>query len=372
MSGDEAHVPTPEHPGRPRDEVHALPSYRPGRDAAQAERDHGITGAVKLASNEMPEGPIGAVVDAVTAAVTGVNRYADHRAGTVREALATRLGLGAESVTVGNGSSGVLQQIFQTYVARGDRVLFPWRSFEVYPIYTRLAGGEAVTVPLDARLHVDVDGLIAALTPDTRLVVVATPNNPTGTATSTADLARLAEAAGMGTIVVVDEAYREFDDRGDDAVRDLVGTYPNVVVTRTLSKAQGLAGLRIGYGIGHPAVIGDIDKVALPFAVNALAQAAALAALDHPEEIAERVARVVEERIRVESALRESGWDLADHRGNFIWLPTRADTGRVALDLERAGVVVRSFGDEGIRVTIGTRAENDRFLTALAGVSPTG
>ena len=131
MSGDEAHVPTPEHPGRPRDEVHALPSYRPGRDAAQAERDHGITGAVKLASNEMPEGPIGAVVDAVTAAVTGVNRYADHRAGTVREALATRLGLGAESVTVGNGSSGVLQQIFQTYVARGDRVLFPWRSFEV-------------------------------------------------------------------------------------------------------------------------------------------------------------------------------------------------------------------------------------------------
>ena len=137
-------------------------------------------------------------------------------------------------------------------------------------------------------------------------------------------------------------------------------------------KAQGLAGLRIGYGIGHPAVIGDIDKVALPFAVNALAQAAALAALDHPEEIAERVARVVEERIRVESALRESGWDLADHRGNFIWLPTGADTGRVALDLERAGVVVRSFGDEGIRVTIGTRAENDRFLTALAGVSPTG
>ncbi len=373
MSADStAHVPSNDHPGRPREEVHALPSYRPGRDAAQAERDHGITGAVKLASNEMPEPPIPAVVAAVTAAASGVNRYADHRAGAVRAALADRLGVTADRVTVGNGSSGVLQQIFQTYVARGDRVLYPWRSFEVYPIYTRLSGGESVTVPLDDRLRVDVDGLIEALTPETRLVVVATPNNPTGTATSTADLARLATAAGLGTILVVDEAYREFDADGDDAIDDLLDDHPNVVVTRTLSKAQGLAGLRIGYGVGHPAVIADIDKVALPFAVNALAQAAALAALDHPGEIAERVGRVVSERLRVESALRDGGWDLPDHRGNFVWLSTGARTAVIALDLERAGVVVRPFAEEGIRVTIGSVAENDRFLAALADVSPEG
>ena len=373
MSDEAAtHAPSADHPGRPREEVHALPSYRPGRDAAQAERDHGITGAVKLASNEMPEPPISAVVAAVTEAASGVNRYADHRAGAVRAALAERLGVTSESVTVGNGSSGVLQQIFQTYVARGDRVLYPWRSFEVYPIYTRLAGGEAAKVPLDARLSVDVDGLIAALTPETRLVVVATPNNPTGTATSTADLARLATAAGLGTIIVVDEAYREFDADGDDAIDDLLPDHPNVVVTRTLSKAQGLAGLRIGYGVGHPAVIADIDKVALPFAVNALAQAAALAALQHPEEIAERVGRVVAERIRVESTLRAAGWDLPDHRGNFVWLSTGARTASIAVDLERAGVVVRPFADEGIRVTIGSVTENDRFLAALNGVSPGG
>lgn len=372
MSLEVEHVPSADHPGRPREEVHALPSYRPGRDAAQAERDHGITGAVKLASNEMPEPPIPAVLAAVTEAASGVNRYADHRAGAVRAALAERLGVSPEQVTVGNGSSGVLQQIFQTYVARGDRVLFPWRSFEVYPIYTRLAGGVAETVALDARHRVDVDGLIAALTPETRLVVVATPNNPTGTSTSTTDLARLATAAGLGTILVVDEAYREFDADGDDAIDELLEDHPNVVVTRTLSKAQGLAGLRIGYGVGHPAVIADIDKVALPFAVNGLAQAAALAALEYPHEIAERVARVVSERHRVEAALRAAGWDLPDHRGNFVWLSTGGRTAEIALELERSGVVVRPFADEGIRVTIGSAEENDRFLSALAGAWSAG
>jgi len=354
-------------PGRPRAAVADLPAYRPGRDAQQAEAEHGITDAIKLASNENPEPPLAAVVEAIAAAATGVNRYADHRATPVREALAARLGVDAACITVGSGSSGVLHQIFSTYVADGDEVLFPWRSFEVYPIYTRLAAGRQVDVALTADLGVDVDALIGALTPATKVVVVATPNNPTGVVCPTADLARLATAAGDDTIVVVDEAYREFAPAdGDDAVRDLVGIHHNVVVTRTLSKAQGLAGLRLGYAIGHPGVIADIDKVAVPFAVNALAQAGALAALDNAAAINERVARIVAERTRVVDTLRVAGWWLPEPAGNFVYLPVGDAAADLALALERVGVVVRPFAGDGVRITIGTEAENDRMLTALA------
>lgn len=360
-------------PGRPRPAVAELPAYRPGRDASQAEAEHGITNAIKLASNENPEPALAAIVDAISAAAAGVNRYADHRATPVRAALADHLGVDIEQVTVGSGSSGVLHQIFSTYVADGDEVLFPWRSFEVYPIYTRLAAGRQVDVPLNDELGVDVDALIAALTPATKVVVVATPNNPTGVLCPTADLARLAVAAGNDTIVVVDEAYREFAPAdGDDAVRDLVGTHHNVVVTRTLSKAQGLAGLRLGYAIGHPGVIADIDKVAVPFAVNALAQAGALAAIAHADEITERVERIVAERSRVVDVLRTVGWWLPEPAGNFIYLPVGDGAVALAVALEKVGVVVRPFDGDGVRVTIGTPEENDRFLAAIADHIPVG
>jgi histidinol-phosphate aminotransferase len=346
-----------------------MPSYRPGKGAAQAEAEHGITNAIKLASNENPLPPIQAIVDAVSAAATGANRYADHRATAVRERLSTWLGVDVDSITVGSGSVGLLQQLFLTYVDPGDEVVYPWRSFEVYPVYTQLMAGTAITTPLNAAHAFDLDAVAAAVTERTKLVLLATPNNPTGTAVSTADLAALVDGISPTTIVVIDEAYREFlDPAFGDPVRDLVPRYPNVIVTRTFSKAQGLAGIRAGYAIGHPEVITAIDKTLFPFAVSALAQVAAIAAVDAADEIGVRVNAILSERARVIAELVATGWQLPDAQANFVYLPIGERTDEVYLGLERRGVVTRPFSNEGIRVTVSTPEENDRFLRTLAEV----
>ena len=278
---------TEETIGRPRPLIAALPAYRPGKGAKQAEQEHGITNAIKLASNENPEEPLDPIVAAVAAAAHGINRYPDHRATAVREAIAARLDVGVEQVTIGTGSSGLLQQFVWAYVDPDDEVLYPWRSFEAYPIFTNLAGGKSVTVPLNDDLSFDADGLVGAVTPRTKLLMLATPNNPTGIATSTRDLAAIVEHIPSDVIIVIDEAYREFVDPAyGDPVGELVPKFANLVVTRTFSKAHGLAGLRLGYAIGDPRVIATVDKTLLPFAVNSLAQVAALAAIEHEGAIA--------------------------------------------------------------------------------------
>lgn len=356
--------------GAPRPAVDGLPAYRPGKAAAQAEDEHGITDAIKLASNENPLPPLPAVQQAIADAVGGLNRYADHRAGAVRARLARWLDVDEASVTVGAGSVGLLQQFALTYLDPGDEVVYPWRSFEVYPIYTQLMGATAVPVAL--RDHAfDLDATAAAITDRTKLVLLATPNNPTGTALTTDELARFVESVPDHVVVVVDEAYREFlDPSFGDPVAELVPRFPNVAVTRTFSKAHGLAGLRLGYAVAHPEVITAIDKTLFPFAVNALAQAAALAVIDADDEIRARVGAIVAERRRVIATLEAAGWDLPDQQANFVWLPVGADTDAVYLDLERQGIVTRPFPGEGLRVTIGTSTENDRFLAALAEVDP--
>ncbi len=357
--------------GRPRAVVADLPAYRPGKGAAQAEAEHGISNAIKLASNENPVEPVDPIVEAVRSAATGVNRYADHRATAVREALAEQLGVAPDHVTVGNGSTGILQQLFFSYVDPGDEVVFPWRSFEVYPVFTRLMDGTSVQVPLAPDLGVDIQALADTVTERTKLVMIATPNNPTGVATTTAELRRLLGAVPSSVVVCIDEAYREFVDPGfGDPVTELLPDFPNAIVTRTFSKAHGLAGLRVGYAVGHPDVIATVDKTMLPFSVNALAQAGALAALEHTAEIRSRVDAILAERARVEVELAADGWPLPNHQGNFVWLATGARTDAIALDLERQGVVIRPFSGEGIRVTIGTPAENDRFLPTLAQADP--
>lgn len=356
--------------GRPRPCVASLPAYRPGKGAKQAEAEHGITDAIKLASNENPAAPLDPILAAIADAARGANRYADHRATAVRAALAARLGVAVEQVTVGNGTVGLLQQICLSYVDPGDEVLYPWRSFEVYPVYTQLMNGVEVTVPLAADLGYDIDGLVAAVTDRTKVVFIATPNNPIGMACTTAELRSLLERVPSSAIVCIDEAYREFLDPGfGDPVAELVPDFPNVIVTRTMSKAHGLAGVRVGYAIGHPEVISTIDKTLVPFAVNALAQAAALAALDHDDEIAKAVDAILSERARVEVELAAAGWTFPNHQANFVWLSTGARTDEITLALERRGVVVRPFSGEGIRVTIGTPAENDRFLSTLVEVA---
>lgn len=352
--------------GRPRPAVDALPAYRPGKAAAQAEAEHGITNAIKLASNETPWAPVPSVAAAIEAAAAGVNRYADHRASELRAALAGSLEVGDDQVAVGCGSAGLLQQLCLTYVDPGDEVVYPWRSFEVYPVFTQLAGGAAVTVPLvDHRF--DLDAVAGAVGERTKLVFLASPNNPTGTSISTDDLNRFMESIDSKTLVVLDEAYREFNDPAlGDPIIDVLPHHDNVVVLRTFSKAHGLAGLRVGYMIGDPTVVASVDKTLVPFAVNAIAQAAAIAAVGATAEIAERVARLETERDRVVAALALAGHDFPTPQANFIWLPLREQTDAIALGLEQRGVVTRPFLGEGIRVTIGTPEENDRFLATLA------
>ncbi len=356
--------------GRVRPAVAAMPSYRPGKDAKQAEAEHGITDAIKLASNENPMPPIDAVVAAVSAAAAGVNRYADHRATALRAALAAHLGVADDMVTVAPGSSGILQQLFLTFVDPGDEVVYPWRSFEVYPVYTQLVAGVAVTVPLGAGHVVDLDAIAAAITPATKLVFIANANNPTGTAVSTEALAGFCEQVPDDVIVCIDEAYREFASAElGDPITDLLPGFPNVIVTRTFSKAAGLAGLRVGMAIAHPELIASVDKTQAPFAVNALAQAGALAAIQHHDEVDRRVAELVAERSRVVEALAGQGWPTPPSEANFVWLDTGANTDVWFVELEKRGVVTRPFSGEGIRVTISTPAENDRFLAAWADVT---
>ena len=355
--------------GRVRPAVAAMASYRPGKSAAQAENEHGITDAIKLASNENPYPPVPAVVAAIAAAAGDVNRYGDHRAADLRAAIAGWLEVDVDRVAAGCGSVGLLQQLLLAYVDPGDEVVYPWPSFEAYPIDVQLTGGVEVTVPLVDHTF-DLEAVAGAVTDRTKLVLLANPNNPTGTAVHVDQLRRLVEQVPDDVLVVVDEAYREFvtADLGDP-IADLQPDHPNVVVLRTFSKAFGLAALRTGYAVADPEVVVELDKVLIAFAVNHLAQVASLAAIAARDEVQAVVDRITAERDRVVASLRADGWDLPDAHANFVYLPLGSRTDVVFPEMEKRGVVVRPFPGVGMRVTIGTPAQNDRFLATLAEVA---
>ena len=370
MSSSESHLAAAG--GRVRPAVAALPAYKPGKAAEQAEREHNIAEAIKLASNENPYPPPTAVVEAVAAACRGGNLYCDHRATAVREALADRLGLAVEQVTVGAGSVALLYQLATAYIDPGDEAVTPWISFEAYPISVQTMGGILVRVPLTGGHAFDLDAVAAAVTERTKLVFLATPNNPTSTAVSTAAIARLLESVPDDVVVLVDEAYREFADPAlGDPVVELLPRFDNVAVARTFSKAYGLASLRVGYVMAHPEITSAIDKCLIPFNVNGLAQAAALATLgdDATAEAQTNIDSIRAERARVMAALAADGWDIPDAQANFVWMQLGDRTDKVCIALERRGVVVRPFSGVGIRVTMGTPAQNDRFLTTLTEVT---
>lgn len=354
--------------GRPRAAVEGLPEYKPGRSAAQAAAEHDLAEAIKLASNENANDPLPSVAKAVAEAALGMNRYPDHRCMEVREALAGRHGVGLDQVTVGSGSVGVLQQLFAAYVDPGDELVYPWRSFEVHPVFCATSAARAVTVPL-ADHAFDLDGVAAAVTGRTKIVVLSTPNNPTGTVCTTAELLGLLAAVPDDVIVVIDEAYREFvtDPAVADPIEAILPSHPNALVLRTFSKAYGLANLRVGYGLGHPGIIGALDKVALPFVVSGIAQIAALASLEPQAaaEMEERVAGILAERDRVNAAMAAQGWPVVPSQANFVYLPVGDGAMDLFVRLERQGLVTRPFEGEGVRISLGTPAQNDRLLAAL-------
>lgn len=350
--------------GRVRPAVAGLASYTPGKAASQVEAEHNIDDAIKLASNENPWSPVPAVADAIAAAVAGVNRYADNNATDVRNAIGGWLGVDPAHVTVGCGSSGLLQQLFMTYVDPGDEVLFPYPSFEIYPIFSTLFDAVQVRVPLVDHAF-DLDAVAAAVTDKTKLIFLATPNNPTGTSTDVRDIEALLERIPNDVIVVVDEAYREFNDPALGDPVTLQATHKNLVVTRTFSKAFGLAGLRSGYAVCDPEIVRELDKVRLAFSVSNLSQAGMLAAIEHEDAAMAKVAELLDERARCVETLANAGVEMPPTHANFIFIPTGDATTDIAIAMEKQGVVTRPFPGIGLRITIGSPSENDRWLAAF-------
>lgn len=343
----------------------ALPAYVPGRKTP---------GAIVLASNESPYGLLPSVAAVLAEHAKGVSRYPDMGATRLLDALAAHHGVEPARIAVGAGSVEVVGQIAAAAVDAGDEVVFGWRAFEAYPIITAVAGGTAVRVPLDPSATHNVDAMAAAVTGRTRQVILCNPNNPTGTAVGRDALLRLADGVPPDVVLVIDEAYREYVD--PIAVPDafeLLGDRPNVVVTRTFSKAYALAGLRVGYAIASPEVAAAVRKCQVPFSVSALAQEAAIAALGDVEEVRRRAALTVAERNRVGAALRGAGYDVPDSQANFVWLPLGERSADFAAACAEAGILVRPFAGEGVRVTIGLDAENDRFLEVASALpAPVG
>lgn len=354
--------------GRVRPAVQGLAAYRPGKGAAQAEEEHGITNAIKLASNENPYAPVPAVTEAIKAAMDGVNRYGDHRATELRATLADWLGVNQEQIGVGCGSVGLLQQLCLTYLDPGDEVVYPWLSFEAYPVNVKMMSAVPVTPPLVDH-GFDMDAVAAAVTDRTKLVLLATPNNPTGTVINNDQIVALLDSIPNDVVVLVDEAYREFSDPSLGDPVDLLADHQNLIVSRTFSKAYGLAGLRAGYVIAAPEIVSELDKVLLAFAVNSAAQAGAAAAVAALDQIQVNIDKIKQERTRVVAELTAAGWQLPPAYANFVYLATGGKTDEICLGLEQRGVVVRPFSGDGLRVTIGSVAENDRFLATLAEVA---
>lgn len=338
-----------------RPDLETLPAYVPGRT---------VPGAIKLASNEVAQPPPAVVLEAVARAAAGGNRYPDLGVVELTGRIADVHGLAPERVAVGCGSVTLCQQLVQiACLGPGDEVLSAWRSFEAYPIVTRVGGAEVRTVGLDDEFRHDLDAMAAAITDRTRLVFVCSPNNPTGPAVRRAEFVRFLRTVPSDVLVALDEAYAEYVT-DPDAVsgRSLLDEHPNLVVLRTFSKAYRMAGLRVGYALASDEVATALRKVAPPFGVNSVAQAGAIAALEHRDEILAGCADVVAERDRVAAALRELGFTVPDTQANFVWLPLGDRAAEFATHCGERKVIVRPFQPDGVRVTVSTPQENDVLL----------
>jgi histidinol-phosphate aminotransferase len=347
-----------------RSVLDGFPAYQPGRTPVST------TGKThKLSSNETPFAPLPSVVDVIAEAARTVNRYPDNGAQALTAAIADKFGVPAEHVAVGCGSVGVAQQLLEAVGEPGAEVVYAWRSFEAYPTLSELSAAESVRVPLTDERH-DLPAMAAAITPRTRLVFVCNPNNPTGTVVHRAELEDFLDQVPASCLVVLDEAYREYVR--DEAVPDGLTLYrdrPNVAVLRTFSKAYGLAGLRTGFLIGAEPVAAAVRATMLPFTVNSIAQAAAVASLAAEDELLERVELTVKERTRVREALIADGWAVPPTEANFVWMQLGEHTADFAAACFDEGIAVRPFAGEGARVSIGDAEANDAFL-AIARAFP--
>jgi histidinol-phosphate aminotransferase len=348
-----------------------IPHYQAGAESVDGAEREGARDVVQLASNESPFPPVEGVIEAVRAAAASVNRYPDPGARELRSALADRYDFPAPRIAVGNGSCEILLAAAEALLEPGSEVVYAWPSFSMYPHLAAVTGAEEQTVPLGRGEVHDLEGLRLAITERTRLLLVCNPNNPTGTHVSSKAVAEFLEAVPPRVLVILDEAYIEFQVAEDpDVTLALLERFSNLVLLRTFSKVYGLAGLRVGYALGSEEFRQAVDRVRQPFAVNHLAQAAATEALRHQDDVARRVERNAVERLWMTEQLERLGLEAPESQANFFWLPLPdADEQHVVRELARRGVAVRAgegLGGPGhIRVTYGTRAEDERFVQAM-------
>jgi histidinol-phosphate aminotransferase len=364
---------TPPFSVRLNPSLERLPVYQPGRPIEEVARELGlpVAGIIKLASNENPLGPSPLALQAMREAAAQAHLYPDGNAYYLRVKLAAKLAVEPVQLVFGNGSNEVLELIAHAVIAPGSEVVVAQYCFVVYPIVTHLFGAKLVVVPAKDYGH-DLPAMLRAMTPRTSAVFVANPNNPTGTLAPREDVLKLVNEAPPHVLVVIDEAYLDYlDDPVDLLPLVRSGAKPNLVLCRTLSKIYGLAGLRLGYAIGHPDFIAVLEKVREPFNANSLAQAAALAALDDVEHVRRTRENNAAGLKFYERAFRELGWEYVPSAANFILL--RVGNGeRVFVEMQKLGVIVRPVTGYGLpewaRISIGTPAENARCLEALKQV----
>ena len=349
--------------------VRSLPTYVPGA------RANDLSQIAKLSSNENPFAPLPGIKEKIVEGLAQINRYPDMSVADLAQVLANFLTtelceresdvapIQAENLVFGTGSVAVLAHIVQAFCEAGDEVIYPWRSFEAYPIVVDIAGAEKVQVSLDEQLRADVKAIANAVTQNTKVILLCTPNNPTGGSVRHQDVVWLLENIPAQVALVIDEAYVEFV-QGQDKVRslELLSAYPNVIILRTFSKAYGLAGLRVGYAVANTEIASALRATATPFGVSSIAQIAAIASLGAAPELMERVAELVAERALVLAELRAQGWPVVESQANFVWLGLGDQALAFAEFCKENQVLVRPFAGDGVRISIGGVAENHKFL----------
>jgi histidinol-phosphate aminotransferase len=352
--------------------IQTISPYQGGRPIEEVQRELGLSDVIKLASNENPLGPSKRAVDAIADAASAVHFYPDGNAFYLRNAVAEFHGVAPDQLIFGNGSSEVLQILGETFLSAGDHIVYPEQSFVVYSLIRDIFDARATSPPLTDDTY-DLRALAAAVTADTKLVFVANPNNPTGTYVSKAEVDAFLDAIPSSALVVLDEAYFEYVERDDypDGL-DYVRAGRNVIVTRTFSKAYGLAGLRVGYGVAAPEIVEMMNRARPPFNVNSLAQAAALAALGDPDHVSRSRALNSEGVEYLTAAFVRLGLDYVPSVANFLLVHLSRNGVEVTQALTRLGVIVRPMQGyaypQSIRVTVGSREQNTRFVAALEEV----
>lgn len=346
-----------------RASLEGIPEYKAGQRPAPRED---IT-TFKVSSNENPYPPLPRVLDVIANAASEINRYPDPGASDLIAAIGRYHAVPESHIAVGTGAVALCYQVANCTAEAGDEIIYPWRSFEAYPIVSRVAGATPVPVPLTDAFEHDLPAMASAINERTRLIFLCSPNNPTGTALSGSAVNEFLDQVPKDVLVVLDEAYIEFCD--DSEISNGIPSYQernNVAVLRTFSKAYGLAGLRVGYAIAPEHIVTALKKTALPFGVSGVAQAAAVASLDDDAELMQRVDALIAERSRVQTLLRATNVPISDSQANFVWIATGDRTDEFSLACDAAGLTVRPFPGEGARVTIAEPEANDRLVQIAA------